>query len=376
MPLRRLFFWLHLTAGLTAGLVVVVMSVTGVLLGFERQALAFAERDLRATDAEAQLASLPVSQLVASIPSDEPPSRVVLRSDAHEPFAVTYGRDRTVFVNRATGKVLGEGAVSLRRFFQRNEELHRNLALKAAGRKITGAANLLFLFIVLSGLWIWIPRVFSRATLRHITLFKRNVTGRARDFNWHNVFGIWSFAPLVLIVFSGVVMSYPWANALVYRALGSEAPSPPQQQQGGRGERSRRIDDRLFDAALAAAARVEPHWQSISVRLPLSQKKPVSFAVDAGNGARPDRRSQLLIDPRSGALVEHKTYASQSAGQKARAWLRWIHTGEAGGMAGQIVATAASAAAVLLAWTGIALALRRFRQWLRQKQKRMMEVEA
>jgi uncharacterized iron-regulated membrane protein len=370
-------FWLHLIAGLSAGLVIAMMAFTGVMLGFERQALALAERDLRATDADAQRAPLPVSRLVAAasaVAGDEAPTRIVVRSDAHEPLAVTFGRDRTLFVHRTTGAVLGEGAKGLRRFFAVNEDLHRSLAMKTAGKKITGVANLVFLFIVLSGLWIWIPRVFSRATLRHIMLFKRGVRGRARDYNWHNVLGIWSFVPLVLIVFSGVVISFPWASALVYRALGSE---PPKQQQPSESRSEAvAIDDAMFDAAITAAARVEPHWQSISVRLPLSQKKPVSFALDAGSGARPDKRSQLMIDPRSGALVEHKTYASQNGGQKARAWLRWIHTGEAGGIAGQLVATVASGAAVVLAWTGIALALRRFRQWLRQRQQRLVEVEA
>ena len=55
----------------------------------------------------------------------------------------------------------------------------------------------------------------------------------------------------------------------------------------------------------------------------------------------------------------------QSAGQQARSWLRWIHTGEAGGLFGQLVAMLASAAAVMLAWTGIALTLRRFARTFR-----------
>jgi uncharacterized iron-regulated membrane protein len=101
------------------------------------------------------------------------------------------------------------------------------------------------------------------------------------------------------------------------------------------------------------------------VRLPLSPKAPVAFALDEGNGARPDKRSQLLIDPRTARVVEHKTYAQQEAGQRARSWLRWIHTGEAGGILGQFVAMLASAAAVVLVYTGLALALRRFARSLR-----------
>jgi uncharacterized iron-regulated membrane protein len=42
--LRRFFFWTHLALGLASGLVVLLMSVTGVLLAFEKQAVAFVDR--------------------------------------------------------------------------------------------------------------------------------------------------------------------------------------------------------------------------------------------------------------------------------------------------------------------------------------------
>ncbi|HZF27789.1 MAG TPA: PepSY domain-containing protein [Gammaproteobacteria bacterium] len=43
MP-RKTVFWIHLTCGVTAGLVVLMMSATGVLLTYERQILAWVER--------------------------------------------------------------------------------------------------------------------------------------------------------------------------------------------------------------------------------------------------------------------------------------------------------------------------------------------
>jgi len=44
MTLRRPLFWIHLTAGSVAGLVILVMSVTGVLLACRRQVLSWADR--------------------------------------------------------------------------------------------------------------------------------------------------------------------------------------------------------------------------------------------------------------------------------------------------------------------------------------------
>lgn len=395
MTVRKAFFWLHLIAGVLAGIVIFLMSVTGVVLAFERQILAFAERDLRTPAAAAARTPLKLSRVVAAAQAtagDAKPTNVIVRSDPAAPVTVAFGREKTLFVNPYTGALLGEGATGLRGFFSANESLHRWLAMKGErrdqGKAVTGASNLAFLFIVLSGLVIWIPRRRTRTGFRNAMFFRRGLKGRARDFHWHHVFGFWAFLPLVAIVFSGVVISYPWASRLVYRAFGS---TPPRQQQTGGNERSGgKLDlarlDRLWTAARTETARVAPRWQSVSVRLPLSSKGSVSFAVDEGNGARPDKRSQLMIDPRTARVVEHKTYAGQEAGQQARAWLRWIHTGEAGGIPGQLVAMLASAAAVVLVYTGLALALRRFARFLRgtsvsqqqtpQQQTQLMEEES
>lgn len=376
MTIRKTLFWLHLTAGVIAGMVILLMSVTGVLLAFERQAIAFAERELRASAADASRAPLPLSRVVAAASDAASPeakaSNVIVRSDPRAPVTVAFGREKTLFVNPYTGAVLGEGAGRVRAFFEANRSLHRWLLLKGEardrGKAITGAANLMFLFIVLSGLVIWIPRRRTRTGFRNATLFRRGLRGRARDFSWHHVLGIWSFLPLVAIIVSAVVISYPWASRLVYRAFGSTPPKqqqPANEQRGGGGKLDLAALDRLSAAARGEAARVAPSWKSLSVRLPLSSKEPVSFALDEGNGARPDKRSQLMIDPVTARVAEHKTYAKQEAGQQARAWLRWIHTGEAGGILGQFVAMLASGAAVFLVYTGLSLALRRFARALR-----------
>jgi uncharacterized iron-regulated membrane protein len=41
--IRKIIFWGHLTAGVFAGLVILIMSVTGVLLAYERQITSWAD---------------------------------------------------------------------------------------------------------------------------------------------------------------------------------------------------------------------------------------------------------------------------------------------------------------------------------------------
>ena len=44
---RKILFWSHLVAGLAAGLAIGVMCFTGTLLAFEKELVAWAERDAR-----------------------------------------------------------------------------------------------------------------------------------------------------------------------------------------------------------------------------------------------------------------------------------------------------------------------------------------
>lgn len=58
-------------------------------------------------------------------------------------------------------------------------------------------------------------------------------------------------------------------------------------------------------------------------------------------------------------------------------WSRFVHTGEYYGVFGQTVAGVASAAGVMLVWTGISLVLRRFaaRNVRRRKRRSLQEEE-
>ena len=83
-----------------------------------------------------------------------------------------------------------------------------------------------FFVLVVSGPFLWWPKKFSWLRAKRNLMFQRNLTRRVRNFNWHNVAGIWCFLPLLLIVLTGAVMSYTWANNLLYRMAGDV---PPRQ---------------------------------------------------------------------------------------------------------------------------------------------------
>jgi uncharacterized iron-regulated membrane protein len=67
----------------------------------------------------------------------------------------------------------------------------------------------------------------------------------------------------------------------------------------------------------------------------------------------------LTLDRKTGEVLRWQTYATESSGQQIRSWVRWIHTGEAGGILGQTVAVLTSIGSILLVWTGISMAIGR-----------------
>jgi uncharacterized iron-regulated membrane protein len=70
---------------------------------------------------------------------------------------------------------------------------------------------------------------------------------------------------------------------------------------------------------------------------------------------------------RAGEVVTYESFSSQSPGRQLRSIMRFAHTGEVLGLPGQTVAGLVSAGGVVLVWTGVALAWRRLRAWIKRR---------
>ncbi|MCK8498342.1 MULTISPECIES: PepSY-associated TM helix domain-containing protein [Myxococcus] len=380
LPFRKTLFWIHLVVGLVVGLVVAIMSVTGVAIAFERQTLEWAEAGSRTVSAPGPDAPrLPLEALVAKAREAKPDAQVsgitVFPSETTA-VQVALGRAGVVFVNPYTGEVRESDAKGWRAFFQVMTEWHRWVAMagdnRPVGKAITGACNAGFLFLALSGLYLWWPRKWTLKTVRPVLWFRRGLKGKPRDFNWHNVIGFWTLPVLIVLTASGMVISYKWASDFVYTLTGNTPPG--QQGPGGAGvkvtpptEDAPRKD---LGSMLGVVEARTPAWTSITYRVPSPPRE--------GKGGKPDAAvdavtfnlkqegwpyfatTQVSVNPFSGEVARSEGYADFNSGRKLRTWLRFLHTGEALGWPGQLIAAIASLGGVFLVWTGFALSWRRF----------------
>ena len=230
-------------------------------------------------------------------------------------------------------------------------------------------------------LLVGLPPARSWHQLRNAAWFRRGLRAKARDFNWHNVVGLWSVVPLFVIVLSGVVISYPWASDLLYRAAGEAPPARPPAAPGS----SPRSGARDRDSAAAVAPSLDPlwaraerqveGWRSISVRIPSDGGETAVFTIDTGTGGQPQKRGTLTLYARTADVAKWEPFSGLSTGRRWRSYLRFGHTGEVAGLAGQTIAGVASLGAVVLVWTGLSLALRRAAAWrVRRSAGRLEQV--
>lgn len=394
--LRKIIFWCHLPIGVIGGIVILIMCVTGTLLTYEKQITSWADtRGYNGTPPSAGAQRLPPETLLAKAREARgtAPTAITLRADAAAPAEVAFGRERRIFVNAYSGEVLGEGSRKVRDFFRVVTDWHRWLGASGDNRNlaraITGACNLGFLFLVCSGFYLWWPQKWSLRQLRNVTWFRRGLPSRARDFNWHNVIGFWSAVPLFIIVLSAVVISYSWAGNLVYRVVGETPPAPrgnqppaqpatgpvtnPSSNVAANKQSTNSPNDDPLGGVNSAWARAEQQvsgWQIMSLQIPAAANAPLTFNIDQGNGGQPQKRGQLTLDRASGQVVRWEPFAGYSRGRQLRSLLRFAHTGEVAGVAGQTLAGLVSGGGAFLVWTGLALAWRRLRAWLAKRAQR------
>ncbi|WP_263410333.1 PepSY-associated TM helix domain-containing protein [Terriglobus tenax] len=373
MSLRKIFFWCHLTVGIGVGLVVAFLAVTGLLLSFQNEVIGYAERGYRLPQAAATTGCAAPSEMLvtAETVARRRATSLITFADRARPAEVAFGHERTVLLHPCTGALLSATGSSLRLFFWEVRDAHQAVTLQGVRhqtlRQIKNAANVGFVFLMVSGLVIWLPRKFTWQHTRPGLVPRWKAKGRAFNWSWHNVAGIWFVVPLLCIAASGAVLAYPWANALLYRAAGEVL--PPRQERGEVREAEPLAVKQygLLNAAMVTAQQVDPLWKSVEMRIPTSADKNIAFTVEEGKGGKPWERVRVQVKRKSGEVGKIDRYTDNTRARRWRLNARYLHTGELFGVIGKTIAALSMIALLALVWTGFALSLNRFRNWRKRK---------
>lgn len=142
-----------------------------------------------------------------------------------------------------------------------------------------------------------------------------------------------------MLTLSAAVMSYPWANDLLYTLTGGEPPRRAVGPGGAAAEqpprRGQRTETRAagspasFDILMTRAQKQVPGWVMIMLRFPSRGDGQVNASIQGPDAFHPFQRSQLTLNRITGEVVKWEPYDGNSTGRKLRTWMRALHTGEA-----------------------------------------------
>jgi uncharacterized iron-regulated membrane protein len=380
--LRKVLFWTHLIAGLSISLPIFVLCLTGFLMTYQRQMETWMDfRNVKSHRPAPDAQTLDVEGLIRKIHEARgmDPEAITVFSDNALPVEVQLGGKPplVLYVDAYSGTILGEPSAKIRLVFRKIMAWHLALGVSGAPherfRALVNATNMAALLLVVFGVILWIPRRWTWQHLRPIVMFRSGVSGRARDFNWHNVIGIWSAVPLLITVWTGMALSYRWARQSTERVI--DAANQEWLERHAAGQTAfvaefatpenapAETPPASLSSLLSRAKAQTPGWKAIKMLVPVRDSKRVYFTIDmSGDGIR--RISALGLD-RGGRVV---SFVPAGTGWfSSTTFIRYGHTGEAWGVAGQTIAGAASLGGAVMVWTGLALSVRRLRSWFCRK---------
>ena len=392
--MRNVLFQIHWFLGITAGVVLAVVGLTGGLMSFERQIMdAISPSIVRVEVSGERLTPDAIAERFHVQREGARVEQITLWPEAERSAMIRIApppgerRGDSVYINPYTGELLGK--INGEQFFRTVRSLHRWLLIPSEegginiGRQITGFSAFALVFFALSGLYLRWPR----RALNWRNWFRIDFSLKGRNFYWalHSVIGTWVILMYLLMASTGLTWSYSWFKNGASIALTGE---PVQERRGGPGgpggpggregrggmgnmqqEHSAPISVDLAWATFATEA--ANNFKFASISFPRSEKDPVMINYVTPDATNDRQRSSMTINAASGELISDQPYKPlEPLGKRIMQGIYELHTGEWFGTPGLIINMTASLLMPLFTITGFLL------YFDRRKKKRKSKAAA
>ncbi|WP_343612774.1 sulfite reductase flavoprotein subunit alpha [Novosphingobium sp.] len=374
---RSVLFQIHWFLGITAGLVLAVMGVTGATISFENEIMAALSPGVVTVSNPGKPALSP-DALVASASAQHDGLRVnalILSADPRRAAEVFFdppkgkkGRGDYGYIDPYSGKLLGHARGEETFRFLRS--LHRWMALpgdgNGIGRTITGIAALSLIYFALSGLYLrWPRRVLD---WRSWFVLDLRMSGRNLYRALHAVIGGWVLVFYLLSALTGLWWSYDWYRQSVVYALTGKA---AEQERGEKDGKEPKGPPPVLAPAWASFQQASGgRFETVRITIPRGDK-PIDFRALVP-AARHDRMTDnYRIDAQSGEVVKTDLYAKRKLGAVITTSVYELHRGAFFGLIGRIIMMITSLTMPLFFVTGLLLYFAR-----RRKKRELRAVDA
>ena len=362
--LRKLWLTVHRWIGLTAGLLFVLLGLTGSLLVFDHAIDEWLNPALLLTNGSGD--RLPIGEVTrraeaayrAAHPEQSIAASAVSSPRVENGVWTAWfmgGTESTpewtmVYVDPYSGEVTGQ------RVWGENlmgivYRLHYTLLGGEYGAVIVGIAGMVLMISIVSGIWLWWP--LWKSGWRAAFAIRR---GRRFNYDLHKTLGIVGAPLLFVIAFTGVYMVFP---NLINPAIDlvSERTKQTEAHSSHASQSTARVTP---EEAIAIATQLFPEATFDHFHPP--QTTDGTYEIGLRQPDEPQTSfgaTQVMIDQYSGSVVAVRDPKKLTAGDHFVAWQFPLHNGEAFGLAGRWIVFASGLLPAVLYATGFVLWWRR-----------------
>ena len=315
----------------------IVVATTGGMIAFEAELRPLLNRDYWRVEPQGE--PLPYDTLMAKAFEAEPDLVLwgMMKPEQPDHSVYFYGTVApekqskyipyypTVFLNPYTGDVLGVRG-RYHNVLGFAYLIHRTLVAGEIGRYIVAASAFVLCLMMLSGMYLWLPRTVKQLKNRLGVKFSRG--WKRLNYDVHGISGMVLAVPLLFMASTGIFFTfYAAATSAVYAVTFSEKPAPPPTIDSV--EDGKRIS---INEAIALAEAEIPGRNATYVNMMDVPGRPWSVTLRAEDAWLPYGRTRVYIDPYEGNVLQTDLPEENNRGEFVMSMIYPFHTGEIGGM--------------------------------------------
>ena len=362
MTFKKFIFQLHKILGLSTGLVVFIVAITGCCWAFKdeieslyddyKKVIPQDQPILTPTKAKKLAKEIfPKNTVHGTLFKKEDDAIEVIFYDAEPEFY------QSVFLNPYSGEVI-QVDNHLSGFFAFILKGHMRLWLpKAIGEQVVGVSILIFIVIIISGFILWLPKKRKNLKQRLKFDWKKNTRWKRKNFDLHTVIGFYVCSLALILAFTGSMMSYNWLKYVVYKSTGGEK-VPAFIIPDNKSESIERDTKIPMDYLIEKLSKENPDAESFELHYPKTLDESIYVEVSNSKGLYYDSDYRFFDQNTLEELDTNAIYGKYKDAKIADKILRMnydIHIGAIGGITGKIIAFLVSLLIASLPVTGTLL---------------------
>ena len=362
MTTKKFIFQAHKILGLTTGIVVFIVAITGCFWAFnvEIESL-FNDKQIIENENEPLITPTKAKLIAEKIFPENTVHGTLYKKGDDAVEVIFYDREpefyQSVFLNPYTGEVIRvEDHFS--GFFAFILKGHVRLWLpKAIGEQVVGVSILIFILIIISGFIIWIPKKKKNLKQRLTFDWKDTTRWKRKNFDLHTVVGFYICSFALILAFTGSMMSYNWLKYVVYKSTGGEKEARffiPENLS----DLSEKGDAVPMDFLIEKLQKENPQAAAFELHYPKTEEQSIYVEVTNSKGLFYDSDFRFF-DQNTLEEIETKSifgkYENAKVADKIQRMNYDIHIGAIGGIVGKIIAFLVSLLTATLPVTGVLL---------------------